>query len=468
MALPLKAITDLFPPELQTSLRKQPSEHVQVLIPRALIEPQLAGGAVRITFAQIRAATPEIFFYTDRAPADAKLLLPLYHVLREMMPCRRDDQRQPSVPISIPSIFSKASPSRPGAAPANGSKEAWYSQRLPTYEAPPEPEAEATPPANGKKPYWPLASERQRRGTEPVAAPSTPPEPSVPSSPLSPVSPTVPEGLKGPKGPTGPIPAAADSGPSGSFAIPVEAVLSALPPEIRNALTDSDGRSAFFLIPLGEFEARMRTGKLLFKWGQLQDWSNVELSAPVAPDLDVDLPLAEVVPLFMAARKTPDTRKQFEVDTRIPDLFSKSAPLPAAPAPQVHAEPAPPLPQPAALRPAPAATGSAQLLGSLRSLDGVAGAFIATADGLLVAGEVPDANEEVLAAFAPTVFAQLAKYSDMARLGLPEAIDIHLASSTVHVHKAGKLFLGLLMPRGHPLPAQELTRISNALQPHTS
>ena len=47
-------------------------EGPRAVLDRVSIEPQLAGGAVRITFAQIRAATPEIFFHADRAPADAK------------------------------------------------------------------------------------------------------------------------------------------------------------------------------------------------------------------------------------------------------------------------------------------------------------------------------------------------------------------------------------------------------------
>jgi len=81
---------------------------------------------------------------------------------------------------------------------------------------------------------------------------------------------------------------------------------------------------------------------------------------------------------------------------------------------------------------------------------------------------VPDANENVLAAFAPTVFSQLAKYSDMARLGQPESVDINLGTTVVHVRKAGKLFLGVLMPRGCSLPIAELNRISNALQPPTN
>jgi predicted regulator of Ras-like GTPase activity (Roadblock/LC7/MglB family) len=444
---------------------------VQILIPRALIEPQLAAGAVRVTFGQIRAATPEIFFHADRAPADAKILLPLEHVLRQITPCRRDDQRLPSIPVNIPSIFLKASLARPNGASGHGGQEPWYSQRRPTYETQPEGDSDAGPPgpANGKKPFRPLATDRPRRTTEPPAAPAAPPVSSAPAAPTAPTAPI------SPIGPISPIPAAADSKLPECFAIPLSAVLAVLPPEIRHSLTGSDATSGCFLIPMGEFEARMRTGKLHFKWGQLQNWCTVDLAASAAPDLDIDLPLAAVVPLFVAGRGTPEPRKQVEVDTRIPDLFSKSAPLPAAPPPPVRAEP-PPAPAPAfrlepsASPPPPAApqAGPKQALACIRALDGVAGAFIATADGLLVAGSVPDANEEVLAAFAPTVFAQLTKYADMARLGLPGSIDIHLAAATVHVRKAGKLYLGVLMPPGHPLPAQELARISTALQPHTS
>ena len=114
-------------------------------------------------------------------------------------------------------------------------------------------------------------------------------------------------------------------------------------------------------------------------------------------------------------------------------------------------------------------TGPAQIVEQLRELDGVAGAFIATGDGLLVAGDVPDANENVLAAFAPTVFAQLTKYSDMARLGSPESVDIHLSGGiTVHVRKAGTLYLGVLMARNRLIPVQELARFSTILQPRTS
>jgi predicted regulator of Ras-like GTPase activity (Roadblock/LC7/MglB family) len=284
------------------------------------------------------------------------------------------------------------------------------------------------------------------------------------------------------------------------------------------------------VLPLAEFEKRMRAGKLAFKWGQLQGWCSAQVSGSAPAGMDIELPLATLVPLFMAARKAPNTRKKIEVDTRIPDVFGKSqipeaaaapepasepAPAPAAdpvapaPAPVAVAapalrlepasEPAPPaaapvapeapvapaapapapafrleqpstpppsLPEASPAQPAPAATGPAQIGHHVRTLNGVGGAFLATSDGLLIAAEVPDANENVLAAFAPTVFSQLAKYSDMARLGQPQSIDIHLTGASIHVRKAGKHYLGVLTAPGNPLPFEELERISTALQPH--
>jgi hypothetical protein len=99
VTMSLKAITDLFPEDLKPALHKQPSEHVRIQIPRALIQPQLAAGAIRITFAQLRAATPEIFFNANAASGDARLLLPLDQVLSQLAPSRREDQRQPAIPV---------------------------------------------------------------------------------------------------------------------------------------------------------------------------------------------------------------------------------------------------------------------------------------------------------------------------------------------------------------------------------
>jgi len=165
----------------------------------------------------------------------------------------------------------------------------------------------------------------------------------------------------------------------------------------------------------------------------------------------------------------------------IPFTAAAPAPIPVPPA----AEPPAPVPFPtlsphslrlektpsapiAEPQPAAAASAPAQILHRIRSLDGVTGAFLATADGLLIAADLPDGNENILAAFAPTVFSQLAKYSELAHLGLPDAIDLHLAAASIHVRKAGRNFLGVLTPRGRTLPLPELNLIYATLQPHAS
>jgi predicted regulator of Ras-like GTPase activity (Roadblock/LC7/MglB family) len=526
--IPLKAITDLFPPELKHALRKQPSEHVQVNIPRAVIQPQLAGGAVRVSFGQLRAATPEIFFHPEGAPADAMLLLPLEPVLRQMMPSRRDDQRQPAIPVNIPSIFAKAAPAnaRPGVPASRGGAEPWYSQRRPTYEAPEggegrNPKSEPSEARQtAQSPLIPTGqirkdeaqiptAQRPRVAPEPVAATVRPtvappiPAPAPAAAPVFIPPPPVAAATRIP------VPAAAvPAAPRDSVAIPLAAVLPALPRELRSALSGR-GRESF-AIPMAEFETRIRSGKLRFKWGQLRGWCGAEPSASLAEDTEVELPLATVVPLFLAARQTPDTRKKVEVDSRIPDVFGKSntpapaaeaAPAPApsaAPAaPPLRLEQAPPPPQPAVAAPGvngvghgdskanqeiggpggvdanreiggPGGGDPGKIVRRICALEGVGGAFLATADGLLIVGDVADANDNVLAAFAPTVFSQVAKYSDMARLGPPKAIELHLGCATIHVRKAGKLFLGVLMPPGRSVPLSDIERISAALQPHVS
>jgi predicted regulator of Ras-like GTPase activity (Roadblock/LC7/MglB family) len=636
--LPLRAITDLFSPEMKsTVLRKHPSEHVQVEIPRSLILPQLSSGAVRITFAQLRARTPEVFFHPNGAPADATIPLPLDAILRQMMPSRREDQRQPSVPSNIPAIFAKAG--TPAHAAAGGGAEPWYSHRRPTYDGPgteippepemddvvvvdeaPEPEAEPAPaPARAAapsilpappsllptpQPMVPVPPEPFDEKPAP-AAPKPEPAPAAEAAPAAPGEPK-PEFKLEPKteyklesrpdpvpiaetpvaqaaapipadvaAPVAPEDAAVQAAVDASDCVSVSLAMvgAGLPSEISKSLDSANADAVSFHIPFDEFEKQMRTGKLRFKWSQLHAWCRPAPSAPVTDDPDIDLPLAELIPIFLSRRKSQENRKKFEIDSRIPDVFGKTAgiapaakpkdapapepvaaaapkpaPAPApvmavapkpatapepvmaaapkpapAPAPVVAIAPAPspepvdapapsdpipfvtaaatPAPVPAAeagsvpvpfpiaaasaapsgsIRPLrvepPPATAQQQashapsdkILHRIRALDGVIGAFLATSDGLLIAADLPEANEKILAAFAPAAFSQLAKYSEMAELGLPEAVDLHLNAGTIHVRKAGKIFVGVLSPKGHPLPLPELNLISAALQPYAS
>lgn len=461
VTFPLKAVTDLLSPELKAVLRKQPSEHVQIQIPRALLKPQLAMGAVRITYAQLCAATPEVFLHPDAAPADSTVALPLDIIVRQMSPSRRDDQRPPAIPTNIPSIFGKAGGAAPEAPSPRSGAEAWYTPRRPTLEIPAEPQPAAPPAviANGRNPSpTPPASPLRivpAHSTAPISAPislPTPPPVVTPEPvPFPPITPAVP-----------PVPAAVPNmpaAPTDSLAIPLASIASALPPSVAESLNPS----ASFQIPLADLDSRMRAGKLVFKLAQLREFSTIPLAHSLPADTEIELPLPAVVPLYLAARKAPAPRKQLEIDSRIPDVFSKS---PTPPSQPPSAEPEP-IPTQAVTEPEPAAplpTTPAQIIQRIRGLDGISGAFIATADGFLVAGDAPDAVDSVLAAFAPALFSQLLKLSVSAHLGAPESIDIRLASSQLHLRKASTLYLGVLTPPGHQLPVDQITEITLALQ----
>jgi predicted regulator of Ras-like GTPase activity (Roadblock/LC7/MglB family) len=268
-----------------------------------------------------------------------------------------------------------------------------------------------------------------------------------------------------------------------------------MPPELRQALNGFDAAKDSLVIPMSEIEPRMRSGRLRFRWSELNGWCSAKAAGAVPPDLELDLPLAPIIPLFLAARRSPDGRRTVQVDSGIPDIFGKArAPEPAAappepaaaapiPTPSMPAEP--PTPPPAGFRletaaplpgaiPAPAPSPSAepdgpeQIIQKIRALDGVSGAFLATADGLLITGAVANANDNLLAAFAPTVFTQVAKYSGMAHLSPLEAVDLHLEDSTIQIRKAGRLFMGVVVPRGHAIPVAELERISASIQRYQS
>lgn len=580
VSLRLKDITDLFTDEMKQSLKKQPSEHVVIYLRKDFILPKLAAGAVRITFAELRAATPEVFFHVDKVPAETKLLLPLQILLGQVKPPRRADQKQVAMPVTVPSIFAKEGQRVLDAAKK---KDGWYTPRKVNLDEPgmaacaaettPAPVeervlkmpgmSESTDPSEAaaasmkiEEPAADVAtSEPEKEASaadiekaaaeyaakieaeaEPAVEAAVEPavqlnaEPAVESAAEAAVEPTVGPTVEltfGQSAEPAVEPAAESAaetavesaiepevkaeekpeekpatGGGDSFLLGFSIVREVLPEGVREALNGSVPPDAAFRIPMEEFEARMRTGKVVFKWGRLREWCDATLGGDA--DTDIELPLAGVVPIFMAARtKGPEARKRVEVDARIPEVFGKTdvkvpavapavekAPEPApAQAPVAVAEASPvsgaaPAPAAATDLPKPAgalldtvaaaavgaipdtatANGPANVVAELRKLEGIAGAFIATADGLLVAGDVPGSNANVLAAFAPTVFAQLTKYSGMAKLGLPETLDLQLDGGTkVHVRKTGKLYLGVLADRGAVLPGEELARIAGTL-----
>lgn len=383
ISMPLAAITALFPEEMRPILRKQPSEHIHIDLPREPIREQLATGAVRIPFSELCAATPEIFFHPEAVDPDALVHLPLGPILAQMMPPLRKDQYRPDFAADIPNVF------------------------------------------------------KRNEKTKPCTSASTcDPTPAATASATSPASPE-------------------------SFAIPFSVIKSSIPPEVLRAFESTDPASACFKIPLDELESRLRTGRVRFQWGELRGSCSAEPAQPLPVDLDIEFPLAAIVPLYLSARKPPAHRPGIELDSRIPPTVFKKT--------RVAQQASPTHPGLVAPRHSAGITGPAQVVERLRAMLGVTGAFIATADGLLVASDVPDSNETALAAFAPATFSQVTNFAGMAHLAQPQNLDVRLGNgTTIHICRAGSLYIGVLLAPGAAAPLPAISTLAKTLQPHTT
>jgi len=105
--VPLQKILEVLPMELQPRVRNPHVGDATISIPLEKVLSQLARGAVRLTFGELRAAAPGVFSSeTDR---DRVLVqLPLNEVLTQLNPAliaRRRVQKQVEVPDDISSPF---------------------------------------------------------------------------------------------------------------------------------------------------------------------------------------------------------------------------------------------------------------------------------------------------------------------------------------------------------------------------
>ena len=118
LALSLKSVLDRLPVALKPFVTRaaNPDEKFNVLTTRVL--PQLAAGAVRITFDELRAAAPAGLF-SPGAPGDALVDLPLPEVLRVAGPLLKRKPAQQAQPAAG-SFFTGLGPApvtKPALAP---------------------------------------------------------------------------------------------------------------------------------------------------------------------------------------------------------------------------------------------------------------------------------------------------------------------------------------------------------------
>jgi predicted regulator of Ras-like GTPase activity (Roadblock/LC7/MglB family) len=265
----------------------------------------------------------------------------------------------------------------------------------------------------------------------------------------------------------------------------IAAICQSWPEAVRQEVEQFNLGGASVAIPMSRLDAGMKVGRVVFKWSELIAWLNTPSPAQTSQGTaDVELPLSVVAPLFIGRYRAGVPRKVVTVGENIPDLFggatkpAAAAPTPA-PAPVVAVPvAAPAVAVPAAAAPATVHSALGELFGQpskdewtpqeivqqIAALPGVSGGLLATADGLLVAGQVaPPLNNETLAAFLPQILGRVSSYSQEVSLGTLRAVTISTDSALCAMFKAGTLYMAALSKPGQSLPEATLLRVAAQL-----
>ncbi len=393
--LPLAPILEKLPADLRARITMPLAElgEASISISAGQILPQLAGGAVRIAFGQLRAAAPTLFNVGEDYDSLA-VSLPLDLVLARLNRrwlSRSGVQKKIETPQELENVFVRrsaevapaAAPSKQRVVAATPRQEvaakvapatppitppvAAPARQIATSEAqiklrmvPATPEAdplEVRPSAPAPAPATPTISSTPIRPAAPAApqasvrsAASLPPQApvvrAVSPTPIRPVAPpvsTAPIHSPSPATLAAPSRSAAPGTPSReSLLVPLSPLTEKWPEALRHELAQHDLAAATVALPLDAVEAGLKRGIVVLFWRELRIRIHpMPLTAVSVHDgAALELPLKVIAPLFIAQKRpTARSRAAGELDQSIPDLFVSTAPKAAAPGPEPASKP---------------------------------------------------------------------------------------------------------------------------------
>jgi predicted regulator of Ras-like GTPase activity (Roadblock/LC7/MglB family) len=215
-------------------------------------------------------------------------------------------------------------------------------------------------------------------------------------------------------------------------------------------------------LPTEAIGEQLKSGRVAFEWHSLRGWlTPAPVEASSVENIVLDLPLKVVAPLFFGSKGTENKTQRLTADANIPDVFAQAGKPSHPPAPVA---PAPPVPTP--VNP-PVDMSPEGIVTRAAALKGVAGAFIALPDGLLVASRLPRAaNGESLAAFLPQVCAKFD--ASLTALGMGTLNDLSFRAGKVpwRVFRTSKVFFAVFGGEQAPLPVEGLTVLAGELEKH--
>lgn len=249
--------------------------------------------------------------------------------------------------------------------------------------------------------------------------------------------------------------------------MPLTAIIAKWPEGVRSAIATVDANQTSLVLPIAETEAALRKGKVQFTWKQIRSFLTPTVSTSLLAEADevmLDLPLAVLAPLFMAAKKPASAQRKVAVGENIPDLFKPKPPEPVAvaePAPApVEAAPAPAEPVVVTKKP----LTPTEVIQQAVAMADVAGAIITTTDGLLVDAQLATGMDAAkIAAFVPQTYLRLAEFAKATSGTENHVVTLQLDHAPIALFKHANIYCAVVGKRGFSLPLGHLAALLNEL-----
>ena len=492
--LPLAPVVAALPIDLRAKLMATPAAGLTICLPAETVMSQLAFGAVKISFGELRQLAPGIFANSGGEYDNRPISLPLGEILARLNPAlltRRAGQKM------------EVSPEISGPFDRRGQGITFTTQPLkapPTPPAAPDPEPEPAR-LSAPPPVQSTASQPPLRTVAPTTVPLTfPPRQTVPTS-FSPPPKPASNGHGHAAAPVGivftaaPVPAPATPPPepvlpaplSQTFFVALGDLAATWPEELRNEIARLNLAGANVPLAVAAVEPGLKRGRVTMSWKQLRTLTKPS-SAPSPNDgLELDLSLKVVAPAFLAAQKNLAlSNRKVSVSAEIPNLFF-GFPQPAAEPVAVPMLPVPNRPESKAAdtnfyghatesetelrRNENPATDflsrqahPKEVVKRAVALAGVAGAVVALPDGLRVASEVPaDLNADTLAAFLPQIFERVNQSTRDLRMGALNNVCFTVGEVPWKIFRVSSVYFAVFGRAGESLPTPQLAGLATEL-----
>jgi predicted regulator of Ras-like GTPase activity (Roadblock/LC7/MglB family) len=328
LQLPLQPIIAALPMELRAKVLQTPPAGMVISIPLDKILTQLARGAVKISFGELRMVAPGVFVNSGGEHDHKPVMLPLNEILTRLNPAllaRRGTQKHVELTDDIGSPFGalgqgikiSTTPVKPPAAsPAPPQQTVTPPIRMPT------------PPSRSVTPSSQTVTPPSRMVTPVGSSASIQPPPPPPAPRIAPVTmriATPQNNNNGVPKPAAKIAPAAPPVPMEPAVIsaPLAALSEDWPEGLRLEITKLNLSNAQVLLPGNLIEPALKRGRVTFTWQNLRPLIKpTPPPASIHDGIELELPLKVIAPLFLTRQKAASRPQQAALPPDdIPILF---------------------------------------------------------------------------------------------------------------------------------------------------